>query len=464
MLDPNFAKVPPVALGSDNPQCNIPAVQRDAATFMLVMNLCTGILSAFVAPMLGHMSDRYGRRRLLAVASLGGLLSELVTIMCAKFPQTFDYRWLVLGSIFDGLTGSFTAGSILAQAYASDCTPPSKRAVTIGYLHACLFGGLAFGPILAAYFVEWTGSLLSIFYVVLGCHSFFIVFIAFVMPDSVSKKRRKAAQEKWKEERDSRNELAAHRRSHWLWALSAVNPFAPLKSLWPTGPGTSLRLRINLVALGINDFVVLGCAMAVGQVLLLYTEFMFDWGNLETSRYVSVVSMVRVVILMGLLPAVNYVFRVRPARRRSVATGVIAVDRNTGADRLDVWLLRVALISEIVGCVVFIGARHELLFFGGGVLTAFGGLGSATIQAALTKHVPAERVGRLLGAVGMLHAFARVVGPFLFNGLYAITVASFPQAIFILMVSLFVIAFLASFAIRPFGKLSPPNVVLTSVY
>lgn len=446
LLDPDSPE-PRILLGRDNPECKMPVVQKHVASFMLVMNLCTGILSAITAPKLGHLSDRIGRRRLLALASSGGLVAEVVTILAAKFPDTVDYRWLLLGSVFDGLTGSLTAGGILAQSYTSDCSPPSKRAVTIGYLHACLFTGIAFGPILAGYFVEWTGSLLSIFYVALGCHSFFIVFTAFVIPESLSKTRLRAAQEKHKKDMTARPVPPA---GHFL-SKGLANPFLPLKALVPTGPGTSVRLRLNLVALALNDFVIMGCNMAAGQVLILYSEYMFDWGNFETSRFVSALSMVRVVALMGVFPVINYFGRVRPTRRRSLASGVAPVDKNSGADWLDIWILRVALASEIAGCVVYILARQQGLFFGGGMLTAVGGLGSATIQAVLTKHVPAGRVGQLLGSVGMLHALARVVGPILFNGLYYETVENFPQAIFVLLTCLFGVGFLATFAIKPFG-------------
>lgn len=418
---------------------------------MLILNFVTGGLSAFVAPKFGHMSDRYGRRRLLALASCGGLLAELITILAAKFPQVIDYRWLILGAVFDGMTGSFTAGSILCQSYTSDCTPPSKRAVSIGYIQACLFIGLAFGPLLAGYFVKWTGSLISIFYVTLGCHAFFVLFVGFVIPESLSKKKQLAAREKWRREKEAR---AMHMGS-WLSAILNSNPLAPLQILWPTGPGTSTRLRVNIVALAISDTIIFGAAFAVGPVLMLYAEYMFKWGNLETSRFISALSMVRVVILMGIFPPINYFGRIRPAARRWKLSGIVPAERNSGADRLDVWILRFALFWEVVGCLGYALSRNETLFVSCGMITAFGGLGSATTQAVVTKHVPAERVGQILGAIGMLHALSRVVGPAVFNSIYALTVGTFPQAVFLALCFLFVIALLSSFAIKPHGKCEP---------
>ncbi|KAG7414026.1 Tetracycline resistance protein, class A [Fusarium oxysporum f. sp. rapae] len=78
-----------------------------------------------------------------------------------------------------------------------------------------------------------------------------------------------------------------------------------------------------------------------------------------------------------------------------------------------------------------------------------GGVGSATIQAIITKHVPSNRVGQLSCAVGMLLALPRILGPLLFNGIYVSTVGTFPQAVFVLLASSYGISFLASFAVRP---------------
>lgn len=434
-------------LGSDNPQCKIPEVQRNVASFMLVMNLLTGILSAIVAPRIGHLSDRHGRTKLMAFSSLGGILAESITLMAARYPQVINYRWLLLGSVFEGMTGSFTAGSIMSQSYASDCTPPSRRAVSMGYMHACLFLGLAFGPLLGGYFVKWTGNLLSIFYVVIACHVFFVIVVGFVIPESLSERKQLLAREKYQKEQDMRPPGS----TFWRSSAQNVNPFAPLKILWPTGPGTSPLLRRNLVALAVDDVIILGSAMSAGAVIILYSGYVFDWGTFESSRFVSALSMVRVIILMGIFPVINYYGRTLPSERRRAA-GI--VDRQVGADNLDVWVLRIALVSDLAGSIGYIVARSDRLFFASGMVTAIGGLGGATSQAIITKHVPSERVGQLLGAVGMLHALARVLGPVLFNGLYAATVATFPQAIFVLLAAIFGVALTSAFLVRPHGRFS----------
>lgn len=438
----------PIVMGGDNPQCDIPAVQRAASKFMLVMNLITGLLSTFIAPKMGRLSDRYGRRGLMALSSCGGLINEALTVFVAKNSPTIDYRILVIGSFCDGLTGSFTAGLILANSYVADCTPPSRRAVAIGWIQACLFGGLAFGPLISGYFIAYTGSLISFFYVAMVCHVSFILFVRFVTPESLSKRTQNLARVKWEKQQRLKRETQGSTSR----LVQLANLLDPLKALWPTGHGTSRALRRNLVALAVTDTIIMLSSMGAGAVILLYSRYMFHWDNLESSKFISVLSMVRVFALMILLPIVNYFGRVRPAARLRRASGTIPVDRNTGADRLDLWILKIALVSDIIGIFGYIFVRNGTLFFLSGMLTAVGGLGSATTQATLTKHVPQDRVGGVLGAVGMAHALARVVGPMVFNGLYAITVEPFPQATFVLLAGLFGVAIVASFLVKPNGK------------
>lgn len=432
--------------------------------FMLVLSIVTGLLSAYTAPKLGHLSDRFGRRPMMAIVSMGGVAGEIIIILAAKFPEVIDYKWLVLGSVFDGLAGSFTAGSVMSHSYTSDCTPPSKRSVAIGYLHACLFSGLAFGPLIAGELVKRTGSLLSIFYITLGCHIAYILFVWLIIPESLSKRRQLIAREKYAKEKESQLEVDAtpflanisnvpfgHALDAGWHTITTLNPFAPLKILFPTGPGTA-PLRRNLITLAAIDMIILGAAMSSGTITILYSELQFGWGTVESSRFVSLTSAVRFLVLMAVFPIVNYIFRTRPHNKRRRESGVSLQEKNSGADMLDIWTLRAALLSDVIGLTGYIFVRTEALFVLCGVITAFGGLGSATIQSATTKHVPPERVGQLLGAIGQLHALSRVIAPLLFNGLYAATVSTFPQAFFVLLAAMFVVISVASFMIRPGGK------------
>jgi MFS family permease len=109
-----------------------------ATTLVSVYALC----SLISTPVIGRLSDQFGRRRLL-------LLSQAGT--CAGFIVlgSSEYLWMVfLGRILDGLT----AGNLsTAQAYISDHTQPQDRAKAFGVIGIAFGIGFFFGPAMAGW-------------------------------------------------------------------------------------------------------------------------------------------------------------------------------------------------------------------------------------------------------------------------------------------------------------------------
>lgn len=91
------------------------------------------------APLLGALSDRFGRRPLLLV-SLAGLCVDYV--LCALAPSLL---WLFLARVVAGICGA-TQG--IANAYIADFTAPEDRARAFGWLGAALGLGFVLGPAL----------------------------------------------------------------------------------------------------------------------------------------------------------------------------------------------------------------------------------------------------------------------------------------------------------------------------
>ena len=191
----------PVVLGQENPQCSSPEVTKQATEFMLVASLLTGIFSAIVAPILGAYSDRRGRLRVIALTSVGTVCGEVITITVARRSDILSVYWILLGFALEGLCGSFITGMAVSNAYASDCTPPTRRARAFALFHACLFTGIAFGPLISALVVEKTGDILNAFYIAIASHVSFISFMVLVVPESLSKRRQLDAREKWDSDR-----------------------------------------------------------------------------------------------------------------------------------------------------------------------------------------------------------------------------------------------------------------------
>jgi len=445
VANPSFPMTPVDFLGGNNDQCRIPEVQSRVSLFTLWGSLLAGMFSAIASPKLGALSDRYGRKPILLFTSIGTILSEIITIFAATYPETFPVWILLVGFAIDGLTGSFIVTMAIANSYATDCTPPAVRNVAFGYFHGCLFTGLALGPIIAGYLVKATGKIVIVFYILTAVHCSFALFIAFAVPESLSKKRQLQAREKH-EIRKAEVAPAAD----WIQSFRSLNILEPLKILWPTGPGSSPALRWNLLVLAAVDTICFGVAMGSMTVVIIYTNYEFGWRTFESARFMTIVNSSRVFCLIAILPTLTRLVRGKmdPARK------------NTGSDRFDLNVIRVAVFFDTLGYLGYALVRKGDLFILSGVVAAIGGIGSPTLQSALTKHVPAEQTGQLLGASGLLHALARVVAPTVFNAIYSSTVGKFTQTVFVCLTATFGMAFIISWFIRPHGKhCHPPSQV-----
>ena len=437
--DPTF-KFLPVVLGEENPQCRDPHVQSRVATFNLYVNLLSGLFSAIVSPHLGSLSDRVGRKRVMVCASLGALAQEIITIIVGTTNGEVSYYWLLLGGLLDGLCGSFTTSMALSFAYASDCTAPERRNVAFGYFHGTLFAGIALGPIMAGYIIQATGTVMIVFYIALACQTWFILFVLLAVPESLTKERQLVAKEK------RRSAQAEVEDKSWWTAIRDYNPFDPLWVLRPTGEGSSPALRKNLFVLAAIDTMMFGVAMGTMQIILIYAEYRFGWTAVNSSMYLSAVNICRVIGLVLILPALTRFFR-GPQHLQQVKG-------HKGSDMLDIWIVRAAVVFDLVGYVGYAITPSGAVMVLSGMVAALGGIGSPTLQSSLTKHVPADRTGQMLGASGLLHALARVVAPTVFNLIYRWTVGVYAGIVFICLASIFVIVFVLSWFLRPNGTLS----------
>ncbi|KIX09929.1 uncharacterized protein Z518_01010 [Rhinocladiella mackenziei CBS 650.93] len=442
--DSNF-KYLPSQLSPEKPECRDAHVQSLVANFNLYYNLLSGGFSAIVSPQLGSLSDRIGRKKIIIFTSLGALSAEVITIIVGRNPGQVSVYWILLGGLLDGICGSFTTAMALAFSYASDCTAPERRNVAFGYLHGTLFLGVALGPILAGRLIDLTGTVMIAFYVAFGCHIFFILFIIVAVPESLSKERQLLAREK------RHIAKAEAPEKDWITSLRNYNLFEPLWVLRPTGEGSSPTLRRNLVLLAAIDTMMFGVAMGTMQIIIIYAEYRFGWTAVNASMYLSAVNICRVLGLAVLLPILTRVFR-GPAQRRSAG--------HKGSDMLDINIIRGAILFDLFGYIGYAISPTGAIMFISGMVASLGGIGSPTLQSSLTKHIPADRTGQVLGASGLLHALARVVAPTVFNPIYSHTVGIYAGTVFLCLGSIFIVVFVLSWFLKPHVYLTDPSVNL----
>jgi DHA1 family tetracycline resistance protein-like MFS transporter len=99
------------------------------------------ICQLVAGPILGRLSDRYGRRPLLVFSQAGTALSFLILGLSRNF------RVMLLGRMLDGASGG---NIVVAQAYVADVTPPEHRTRNMGLIGMAFGVGFVLGPLLGA--------------------------------------------------------------------------------------------------------------------------------------------------------------------------------------------------------------------------------------------------------------------------------------------------------------------------
>src|ERR1051326_5693282 len=139
------------------------------------------VMQFFCAPVLGALSDRFGRRPVILLA-LVGLGCDYVLLSLAP-----SIWWLVAGRIIAGACGAtFTP----AGAYIADVSPPEKRAANFGLLGVAFGLGFIAGPALGGFL--GTTSLRLPFVVGAGLTFVNFLFGLLVMPESLRAENRRA--------------------------------------------------------------------------------------------------------------------------------------------------------------------------------------------------------------------------------------------------------------------------------
>ncbi|HEX7735784.1 MAG TPA: MFS transporter [Ktedonobacteraceae bacterium] len=131
-------------------------------------------LAQFVfTPILGALSDRYGRKRIILISLCIEVVSFALTALAGSLPMLLFAR--VIGGI-----GASNIGS--AQAVVADVTPPEKRAAGMGAIGAAIGMGFVVGPALGGIFSLHGGTLP--FWIALGMALLNTLLVLFLLPET----------------------------------------------------------------------------------------------------------------------------------------------------------------------------------------------------------------------------------------------------------------------------------------
>lgn len=139
------------------------------------------VMQLFCAPILGNLSDRFGRRPILLFALFGFSLDYLFT---AFAPTIF---WLFVGRTIAGITG---ASFSTASAYIGDISAPEKKAQNFGMIGVAFGVGFIIGPMLGGILGKYDVRLPFFAAAFLSMINFLYGYI--ILPESLPKEKRRA--------------------------------------------------------------------------------------------------------------------------------------------------------------------------------------------------------------------------------------------------------------------------------
>ncbi len=207
-------------------------------------------------PLLGLLSDRYGRRPVLLVSLLGTGIDYLIAALTQSIWVLFLARVVA---------GALGASLSTANAYIADISRPEERARNFGLIGATFGMGFVLGPVVGG--VLGNIDLRLPFYFAAGLAFLNFLYGYFVLPESLKPENRN-------------------------FQARSLNPFVALRVLGQTPVLRGLTFSLSLI------FLAFG---ALQSVWVLYTAYKFGWQPLEVGFSLFLVGLGGVVVQAGLV-------------------------------------------------------------------------------------------------------------------------------------------------------------------
>jgi len=245
---PVLPKLIETMLGGDTPR---------AAEVFGIFGTAWALMQFTFSPVLGALSDRFGRRPVLLISMSGHGLDYVLMALAPSL------GWLFLGRIISGITASSFS---TAYAYIADVTPPEKRAGAFGMVGAAFGIGFVLGPALGGLLGAldprlpfWVAAAFSLANAAYGW---------FVLPESLTSEHRMA----------------------FSWAHA--NPVGSLR-LFSRHP--------QLIGLAGVAFLYQLAHVVLPSVTVLYTSYRYGWSNATMGLTLAAVGVASGIVQAALI-------------------------------------------------------------------------------------------------------------------------------------------------------------------
>ncbi|MFZ4573473.1 MAG: MFS transporter [Phycisphaerales bacterium] len=231
----------------------------DRATDVGVLTTAYSAAQFLAAPVMGALSDRFGRRPVLIVSLIGTAIGYFI------FASADAFWILVAARILDGVTG----GNIsTAQAYIGDITPPQDRAKMFGLMGAAFGLGFTLGPAAGAVLIEF--GLMAPIFAAGGLAAVAAALVAWKLPET----------------------LPRHLRSKEPVRASALNPLSSLAK----------AMAIPTVPLALSSVLALGLAHAeMRSSLGIYAKQQLAFTERKAALMFAFMGIIAILVQGGLI-------------------------------------------------------------------------------------------------------------------------------------------------------------------
>ncbi len=333
-------------------QSSIPWLAHNRAIVVGSLMASFALMQFLFAPLLGALSDRYGRRPILLISLAGSAFSYALFGM-AEYLSFLGVETvlaiLFLGRILSGITG---ASISTAQAYIADVTAPEERAKGMGMIGAAFGLGFMLGPALGG--LLSTISLALPAFVAAGLALANVAFGYFNLPESLPRERRTVA---------------------------------PVRGLNPLERVSALLRRPSIQPLLIGVLLLNLAFAGLQSNFAVFSDVRFGFGPLDNALIFTLVGLLA-VLMQGVL-----------IRRLVLAFG-------------EARLVIAGMTLMAIGFVAIAFAPQAWMLFPVIGLVAIGsGMATPSLTSLISRRVAAHEQGTTLGGTQALTSLTMVIGP-----------------------------------------------------
>ncbi len=351
-------------------QADNPLLADHRALIVGALAAAFSLMQFLFAPMLGALSDRYGRRPVLLISLLGTTISYIMLGLAhglIGFGVEIVLITLFCARILDGITG----GNIsISQAYIADTTTPENRARGMGMIGAAFGLGFMIGPALGG--LLSTISLSMPAFVAASISFISVILGFFALPESLPPERRRRV------------------------PIIQMNPVSRLR-----GVLVNQRLRPLLIGM----FLIYVAFAGLQSNFAVFTDSRFGFDALDNAMLFAFIGLIAVIVQGFLMRSLAPRF----GEERLVLSGLM-------------------LMAATFGLIAVV-PQAWMLYPVIGLLAAGSGMVTPSLTSLISQRVSPQEQGMTLGGTQALNSLSMITGPLLAGVVFDVVASTAPYTL-----------------------------------